>query len=605
MRGTEARCACGSGLRAVRCCQLDTANLPPPGSARPLAPVIERARQALQQNGADEAHQLCLNILELAPGQLDALTMLHRICKQKELSAAAEALLRRIVTLHPNTFWAVNDLALLTLGKGAIFEAETHARNAIRLAPENAQSHYLMGLVMTESNRPKVGEYHYQKVLELTGRRDRDVIVNLAWNLKNQGRMTESRELYAEATAGDDGRLHGLLGWARMEEADRNLDAAEDLLTRAEALAPDNPSILLSRAVVKSRKRAYDDALTLLGRVEELSGDKGLGANEWLEKGRLLDQMGRYDEAWAAFTEGKKRCREVGGLFYRTEMARQLIERLTAFFTEGRMRLLPRGAARGDVAQPIFIVGFPRSGTTLVEQTLSAHPRISAGDELPFINELTDAMVRTLNSPLGYPEALAELWMGDRRHGIDELRDYYLERVRRLGIVEPGAVWFTDKMPLNETHLGLITLLFPQSPILHVIRHPLDVVLSVFSNHLTHGFQCAFALETAALHFRRIAELVEHYRGVLTMRYLPVRYEEMVDDQEASVRRVLDFIGEPFDPACLSFHENRRYARTASYAQVTEPLYDRSRYRYRHYVDHMKPAIDILEPVIARLGYGI
>jgi tetratricopeptide (TPR) repeat protein len=509
------------------------------------------------------------------------------------------------VALHPNTFWAVNDLALLTLGKGAIFEAESHARNAIRLAPENAQSHYLMGLVMTESNRPKVGEYHYQKVLELTGRRDRDVIVNLAWNLKNQGRMTESRELYAEATAVEEAGLHGLLGWARMEEADRNLDAADDLLTRAEALAPDNPSILLSRAVVKSRQRAYDDALTLLGRLEELSGETGLGANEWLEKGRLLDQIGRYDEAWEAFVEGKKRCREVGGLFYRTEMARQLIERLTAFFAEGRMRLLPRAATHTDTAQPIFIVGFPRSGTTLVEQTLSAHPRISAGDELPFINELTDAMARTLNSPLSYPEALAELWMGDRRHGIDELRDYYLQRVRRLGIIEPGAAWFTDKMPLNEMHLGLITLLFPQSPILHVIRHPLDVVLSVFSNHLTHGFQCAFALETAALHLRRSVELVEHYRGALTMRYLPVRYEDMVDDQEASVRRALDFIGEPFDPICLSFHENRRYARTASYAQVTEPLYDRSRYRYRHYIDHLQPAIEILEPVIARLGYGV
>jgi hypothetical protein len=89
------------------------------------------------------------------------------------------------------------------------------------------------------------------------------------------------------------------------------------------------------------------------------------------------------------------------------------------------------------------------------------------------------------------------------------------------------------------------------------------------------------------------------------MRYLPVRYEDVVDDQEASVRRVLDFIGEPFDPACLSFHENRPYARTASYAQVTEPLYDRSRYRYRHYIDHLKPAIEILEPVIARLGYGV
>jgi hypothetical protein len=138
-----------------------------------------------------------------------------------------------------------------------------------------------------------------------------------------------------------------------------------------------------------------------------------------------------------------------------------------------------------------------------------------------------------------------------------------------------------------------------------VVRHPLDVVLSVFSNNLTHGFYCAFALESVALHYRRIMELTEHYRAALTLRYLPIRYEDIVDDQEGSTRRLLGFIGEPFDNSCLSFHENRRYARTASYAQVAEPLYDRSRYRYRHYLDHLKPVIAILEPVIARLGYGV
>jgi tetratricopeptide (TPR) repeat protein len=416
--------------------------------------------------------------------------------------------------------------------------------------------------------------------------------------------MDEARQLYDEAATAE-ANANTLLGWARLEEADRKLDRAAELLDRAEQLVPDNPSILLSRAIVHGRNRSYEEALALLDRLAALSGEAGLGANEWLEKGRLLDQMGRYEEAFEAFVEGKKRCRERGGLIYRNEQAQQLIDRLKNFFTETRMRILPRAGLREDSPQPIFIVGFPRSGTTLVEQTLSAHPRISAGDELPFINEITDSMVRTLNSPMGYPEAMAELWMGDRRYGLDELRDRYLEQVRRLDIVEPGAAWFTDKMPLNETHLGLIALVFPQAPIIHVVRHPLDIVLSVFSNNLTHGFQCAFALETVALHYQRTMELVEHYRAALTLRYLPIRYEDIVDDQEGSTRRLLDFIGEPFDDACLSFHENQRYARTASYAQVTEPLYDRSRYRYRHYVRQLQPAIDILEPVIERLGYGI
>jgi len=99
--------------------------------------------------------------------------------------------------------------------------------------------------------------------------------------------------------------------------------------------------------------------------------------------------------------------------------------------------------------------------------------------------------------------------------------------------------------------------------------------------------------------------LVEHYRGQMTLRYLPIRYEDIVADQEGSTRRMLDFIGEEFDARCIEFHENRRYARTASYAQVTEPLYDTSRYRYRHYLKQLEPVIPILEPIIKRLGYPL
>jgi hypothetical protein len=214
-------------------------------------------------------------------------------------------------------------------------------------------------------------------------------------------------------------------------------------------------------------------------------------------------------------------------------------------------------------------------------------------------------MPRLLDSPLAYPDALAELWMGDHREDLDTLRDHYLRKVAQLDIVREGTHWFTDKLPLNETDLGLIGLLFPESPILHVTRHPLDVVLSVYSNLLTHGYFCAYALESAALHYARIMDLVDHYCSQMTLRYQRVRYEGIVEDQEASIRSVLDFIGEPFDPACLAFHENRRYARTASYAQVTEKLYDRSRYRYRHYLEELAPVIPILQPVIDRLGYVV
>jgi Flp pilus assembly protein TadD len=604
MRGDQSLCGCGSGLSAARCCGLDPAALPAPGAGAPLLPVVERAAEFERQGVASEAERLCRQVLELMPGQPDALAILYRLCRNDDRAAAAEALLRRIVLLYPNTFWATHALGLALLAKGAVAEAEIHARNAVRIAPENPQSHNLLGMVLTEANRPQTGEYHYRRVVELSGRRDPIVLANLAWNLKTQGRMAESRRLYEEAAADAPAVVPTLLGWARMEEADRNFTRAAELLGRAEEVQPDDPSILLTRAVLHGRNGDYAAALRVLERAAR-HGAAGLGANELLEKGRLLDRLGRYDEAFAAFAEGKRLCREQGGLVYQSEPVRQLAERLKGFFTEARMRILPRAGIRADIAQPIFVLGFPRSGTTLVEQTLSAHPHIVAGDELPYVNEITETMQRTLNSPLGYPEALAELWMGDRRHGLDELRDYYLERVRGQEVATSDARWFTDKMPLNETHLGLIALLFPQAPLIHVLRHPLDVVLSVFSNNLTHGFYCAYALDSAAQHYRLILELVEHYRAELTLRYLPVRYEDIVDDQEASVRRMLDFIGEPFDAGCLDFHENRRYARTASYAQVAEPLYHASRYRWRHYRRQLAPAVEILRPVIERLGYAI
>ena len=136
-------------------------------------------------------------------------------------------------------------------------------------------------------------------------------------------------------------------------------------------------------------------------------------------------------------------------------------------------------------------------------------------------------------------------------------------------------------MPLNETHLGLIGLIFPEAPIIHLLRHPLDVVLSVFSNHLTHGFYCAYDLTSIARHYVLVMDLVEHYRREMALQYMAVRYEDVIDRQDESVRQMLAFVGAPYDRRCLDFHENRRYARTASYAQVTEKLYDRSRYRYR------------------------
>src|SRR5262249_51477307 len=191
----SALCPCGSGLRAARCCSLQLHSLPPPEAIRHLVPLVERAMQAHRQGADETAERLCLDVLELAPDRPGALSILYEIRKAQEKHQAAEALIRRIVALDPNNLPATNELALILLGKGSLTEAEYHARNAIRVAPENPQAHNLMGMILTEANRPQVGEYHYRRVLELTDQRDPVLLANLAWNLKNQGRMQEARTL--------------------------------------------------------------------------------------------------------------------------------------------------------------------------------------------------------------------------------------------------------------------------------------------------------------------------------------------------------------------------------------------------------------------------
>src|SRR5262249_47702270 len=156
--------------------------------------------------------------------------------------SAAETLLTRIVRLEPNNLLATQTLALMLFQRGALADAEHHARNAVRLGPADPQSHNLMGMIMTEANRPQVGEYHYRRVIALAGKNDGILLANLAWNLKNQGRMEESRQIYEQAVRLAPDVYQTLYGWARMEETDRNFERAGELLDAADKALPNQPN---------------------------------------------------------------------------------------------------------------------------------------------------------------------------------------------------------------------------------------------------------------------------------------------------------------------------------------------------------------------------
>jgi tetratricopeptide (TPR) repeat protein len=601
--GSES-CACGSGLKANRCCEQNLRRMPRPARDGRYAEQIARMSQAYNDGESGLAEHIALEILDEAPGQREALGALYNVCKEQGRTKAAAALIHRMAILYSNDTIAQLTAAQYFLSQDEAVRARPFARMLVRLAPEAVPAHVTMGRVFNAFNQPKDAEYHFRRAMELATEPDPDIEAGLATALRGLGRFQEARTILCRLLAQDE-NLNVLIAAASLEEADRRFDAASALLDRAAVLAPGGPRVTLGRATLLRRAKRYEEALATLEDLEARFKDSGLGVSALMEKGQILDALGRYDEAFETFVAFKRKSRERTGQTYAEDAAIGLVGELKEFFTEGRSKLLPRASVREASPQPIFVVGFPRSGTTLVEQTLASHPAISAGDELPLISQLADRMQVLLGSPGTYPKALSELWLGDRSGQINTLRDLYLNEAARIGAADPAKRWFTDKMPLNETHLGLISLLFPESPVVHVVRHPLDVVLSVFSNGLTHGFNCASELETAARHYVLVADLIQHYLSVTTIRYKALRYEDLVINQEAEVKGLFDFVGEPFDPRTLDFHENTRPARTASYAQVAEKLYDRSRYRYRNYLKHLGPAIEILEPTIARLGYTI
>jgi hypothetical protein len=254
------------------------------------------------------------------------------------------------------------------------------------------------------------------------------------------------------------------------------------------------------------------------------------------------------------------------------------------------------------VPQPIFILGFPRSGTTLTEQVLASHSRIRAGGELPFTAELRDFAALATGGP--FPAGLGALATADQSHLPALFRDFYLARAESHGLLAPGADFFTDKMPLNELYLPLLRIAFPEAPVIAVARHPLDVMVSVMAHDMTHGFNCGYAPGDAAHLFASVSALDAQYRDTLGIARHELVYERFVAGQESETGRLMIHLGLKMEDAQLRFHENTRFAPTPSYAQVQEPLNDRSIGRWRNYARELEPVRAILDEAIARAGYA-
>lgn len=559
-------------------------------------PLVIRGREALQRGDVPGAAAAAEAVLTTDARCVDALELRYLIQHRDGKVAQAIETLRAVITIDAGVDWAYNDLINLLFNNGRRGDAEQVARAALRANPHNANAHNLFGTILSELNDLPSGEWHFRRALELAGPQAA-VCLNLGINLMRQGRTNESERFFTQADALAPGDMKTLAHWSKLYEVQGDLKRAHAVLDRAEAVSSASDVNLL-RANYLSREGKHAQALAIIDAAPQFNGDAQL------ERGRLHDRLERFQEAWRDFVEGKQKlAAEAGGLEYQAGAVEVFFGRLSRFFVRANLELLPRTTARRDTPQPIFVLGFPRSGTTLIEQVLSSHSAVLAGGELSFIGEIRRRANLLFPGPEPFPENLAQTWTADHRFAATLFRDYYLARAEQYGLLASGKKYFVDKMPFNEIWLPLLRMAFPEARIVHVIRHPLDVCVSVMANNLTHGFNCGYRIEDVVHHLAAVFELVEHYRGQLDIGELALKYETFVADQAAETRRLLDYLGLPFEEICLEFHENRRYAPTPSYAQVTEKLNDRSINRHRHYAQHLKPFLPQLTPMMRAHGY--
>lgn len=554
-----------------------------------MHPLIEQARRAAQLGQWAEAERLARGALAEVAADIDAIEILVLARRQSGDVEAAEQLLCQAIAAAPGRRWPYGDLARLLIESGRPVEAEAVARQALCADATNADALALLGNLELDRGLLIEAEGHLRQAIGIAGPHP-ELVLALGRSLILQGRSAAARQLLEPLARGPVPSLELTATLAELEERCGNFAVARQWLDRAEALGkPRGIDVTLQRAKLLARMGQSGPALQLLEGQQQLSGAA------LLQRGRLRDQMGRHTEAWRDWHEGKARIAEQAGRRYPAD---ELIREATALRQFASRITTSSGEAETGSA-PIFILGLPRSGTTLIEQVITAHSAVSAGGELPFGPELRDLAAHGCS---GEEAFLAWLTHGSGPSlGVisQSLRDHYLARAATYRL--QGR--FTDKMPLNELWLPLIRLAFPEARVIRMQRHPLDVLVSVMSHDMTHGHNFAYRLEDAVAHMLLIHRQLEHYAACGLRIDHVVRYEVLVAHQQSETTRLMAALGLEAEEQQLHFHQSERIAPTPSYAQVREPLNARSIGRWRNFAAELGSAREALMPMIEALGY--
>ncbi len=462
--------------------------------------------------------------------------------------AHAASICDGLIRRNPRNFKALAILGQVAKTRGDLDTAASYVQRCIALRPRDPDPHILLGEIQTARGRHDDAIDCYDRVLRLQPDRDA-AITGKAEAYEKSGRHELARSLIAPYV--ETGR--------------------------------ETPGMAVMQARLDLRDGDYESVIALVNRHR--SADAGRGNVQWhlsVLLGRALDGVGRHDEAFAAYRRGN----EAAGVSFKPDAWRRSTDDIIEAFSPQQFARLPRATNGSPV--PVFIVGMPRCGSTLVETIIDAHPEAHGAGELTTLHDLAGSLAFDIGSALPWPQCVADLTGND----VDAIGRRYLDHLAPLA---PDAKRIVDKLPANYRRVGLIGLILPGARIIHCRRHPLDTCFSCYMHPFDpaiHPYSTDLAnLGAVYVDYER---LMTHWRDALDIPMLEVQYETLVENQEQVTREIIEFCGLDWDDRCLRFHERHRIVLTASYGQVTKPIYTTAVARYRNYEHHLGPLISAL-----------
>ena len=501
----------------------------------------------------------------------------------------AERLCRQVLQKDPRHVDALRMLGLIAAAAGDLDEAENLLRQALAGAPDHVAAMFELGRVLKELERPEEAIEIYHALIALQPDNPR-AHYRLAGVLAPAALTEQSAAAYRRALELDPEHAGAWLGLGHMLKTLGKQQEGVDAYKRCLALEPEFGEAYFSLANLKTYRFDDSEIAEMQQRLDSETVREPSRVNFLFALAKAHEDRKDYDAAWQYYEEGNAKQRLL--VSYDPVLTETTNDELVEYFNEAFFTD-HKGTGNPDPS-PIFILGMPRSGSTLVEQIIASHSHVEGTSELPYIGRLTKSLNRNRADGMRYPAVLSEL---EPRH-FDRLGQSYLD-MARMHRVE-GTPHFIDKMPNNFPLVGFIHSILPNAKIIDARRHPLDACTGNLRQLYARGQTFSYDQTDIGEYYLQYQRMMDHWDEVLPAVVLHVQYEDVVADLETQVRRILEYLQLPWEDACLNYHQSDRAVRTASSEQVRQPIYTSGIGYWRHYDSQLEELKEVLEPILER-----